>query len=76
MERDIEREPLAQAVLRHLADNRDNDDPLASFARTVLNGEASLRDAAAFTWHGEALADASAKGFDELDRLGPQRLRG
>jgi chromosome condensin MukBEF MukE localization factor len=73
MDRDVEREPLARAVLRHLASTRDKDDPLASFARTVLDGEASLRDAAAFSWHSSALAEAAENGFDELNRLSPQQ---
>ncbi|WP_436530079.1 hypothetical protein [Actinoplanes sp. HUAS TT8] len=59
-------QPLAQALLHHLADSRPGkDDPVGSFARTVLNGEASLRAAASFSWHGNGLAEAASKAEEE-----------
>ncbi|NMO52904.1 hypothetical protein HH310_17110 [Actinoplanes sp. TBRC 11911] len=60
MHPDIAEQPLARAVLRHLAANRDAEDPLGSFARTVIAGEATLRAAADFRWHSEALAEVAA----------------
>jgi hypothetical protein len=61
MDGDIAEQQLARAVLRHLAASRDANDPLGSFARTVISGEASLRTAANFSWHSEALAAAAVE---------------
>jgi hypothetical protein len=59
-------EPLARAVLRHLADTRGKDDPMGSLARTVLSGEAGLREAANDPWHAQGMAAAFAKSQRDL----------
>ncbi|XVV15260.1 hypothetical protein ACQP2X_13215 [Actinoplanes sp. CA-131856] len=59
-------EPLARAVLRHLADTRGKDDAMGSLARTVLSGEAGLREAANNPWHAQGLAAAFAKSQRDL----------
>lgn len=69
MNEDVARQPLARALLRHLATTRGSDDPLGSFARTVIDGEASLRGAADFPWHSDALVAAAAKAHDEPQRM-------
>ncbi|RKF24673.1 hypothetical protein [Micromonospora globbae] len=66
---EILRQPLARAVLTTLARSRGGDDPLGSLARTVLGGEADLRAAAAFSWHGRALDDAFTASLNERDAL-------
>jgi hypothetical protein len=66
--------PPAAAVLRHLAATRGPDDPLGSLAHTVISGDAGLRAAAAYSWHGEGLLTAFAAALDERDRMtGEQR---
>lgn len=75
MDDDITRQPLAQALLRHLAATRGRNDALGSFARTVISGEASLRAAADFPWHSEALAAAATTAQDEQHRM-PAEQRG
>ncbi|MEU4383206.1 hypothetical protein [Micromonospora echinofusca] len=67
MTEEIHRQPLARAVLTTLARIRSGDDPLGSLARTVLNGEADLRTAAAFSWHGRALDDAFTASLRERE---------
>ncbi|MEU8238508.1 hypothetical protein AB0C07_09705 [Actinoplanes missouriensis] len=62
-------EPLAQAVMRHLADTRGKDDPLGALARTVLSGETTLRGAVGSAWHAEGLATAAAEGLREQETL-------
>ncbi|MER5337947.1 hypothetical protein [Micromonospora sp. NPDC002717] len=66
---EIHRQPLARAVLTALARSRGGDDPLGSLARTVLRGEADLRTAATFSWHGRALDDAFTASLNERDSL-------
>lgn len=66
-------ESLKYPLLRYLEQARDKGDPLGSFARTVLDGEATLQEAATFGWHGEALAAAAGKGFEELQQLTPEQ---
>ncbi|WP_433393010.1 hypothetical protein [Micromonospora sp. KLBMP9576] len=66
---EIHRQPLARAVLTTLARSRGGDDPLGSLARTVLNGEADLRTAAAFSWHGRALDDAFTASLREREAV-------
>jgi hypothetical protein len=65
---DMSQDPLARAVLRKLAETYPKEQPLASFARTVLSGEASLWEAARHPWHdqalGRAFADATAARRD------------
>lgn len=61
---DITSQPLAQALLRKLAATRGADDPLGSLARTVVEGRASLREAAAHSWHREALVAGFASALD------------
>lgn len=69
MNGDIAEDPLARSVLRHLATTRGKDDPLGSFARTVLSGEATLRTAADNPWHSQGLAAASRAAQDEQSRM-------
>lgn len=66
---EIHRQPLARAVLTTLARSRGGDDPLGSLARTVLNGEADLRTAVSFSWHGRALDDAFAASLREREAV-------
>ncbi|MGC4750582.1 hypothetical protein ACLQ28_33710 [Micromonospora sp. DT201] len=66
---EIHRQPLARAVLTTLAKSRAGNDPLGSLARTVLSGEADLRTAATFSWHGQALDDAFTASLNERDAL-------
>ncbi|MET7971020.1 hypothetical protein [Micromonospora sp. NPDC005305] len=66
---EIHQQPLARAVLTTLAKNRGGNDPLGSLSRTVLHGEADLRTAAAFSWHGLALDDAFTASLNERDAL-------
>ncbi|NYF58553.1 hypothetical protein [Micromonospora purpureochromogenes] len=66
---EIHRQPLARAVLTTLARSRGGDDPLGSLARTVLSGEADLRTAVEFSWHGRALDDAFTASLNERDAL-------
>ncbi|GGQ84021.1 hypothetical protein [Couchioplanes azureus] len=72
MNGDIAEQPLARALLRHLATTRGENDPLGSFARTVINGEATLRAAADFPWHSDALATAAAKAQEEQQQMTPE----
>ncbi len=69
---DIGQQPLARAVLGHLAATRGTH-PLGSLARTVLDGEADLRTAAAHPWHGQALGPAFADALEAQRRLSPQQ---
>jgi hypothetical protein len=64
---DISEEPPARALLEHLATTRDDDDPLGSLARSVLSGEASLREAASYSWHQHGLLDALRDGMPQMD---------
>jgi hypothetical protein len=73
MSGEIVEQPLARAVLRHLAATRGKDDPMGSLARTVLTGEASLRTAAGDPWHGQGLATAMQQAIDEQNRMSPQQ---
>jgi hypothetical protein len=71
---DITEQPLAHALLRHLAGTRGEEDPMGSLARTVLSGEATLRKAADDPQHGQGLAAAFHKAMDELNSMsGEQR---
>jgi tRNA-dihydrouridine synthase len=65
-------DPLARSLLRQLAAERGADDPLGSFARTVLDGEMSLREAADNPWHAQALAAAMQRARTALDHMSPQ----
>lgn len=65
-------DPLARSVLRHLARTHGKDDPLGSFAHSVLNGEASLREAANNPWHSAGLATAAQTAQANRDRMGPE----
>jgi hypothetical protein len=62
-------DPLAHALLAHLAATRGPADPLGSLARTVLSGRADLRRAVTWSWHGEALMSAFAAAQRERDRM-------
>jgi hypothetical protein len=73
MNGDIAEEPLARALLRHLATTRGSNDPLGSFARTVVNGEAGLQTAANFPWHSDALATAAAEAQQEQQQMTPEQ---
>lgn len=65
-------DPLARAVLRHLAGTRGTDDPLGSLAKSVLSGEATLRQAAQNSWHGQGLADAASTAIEAQKDLTPE----
>jgi hypothetical protein len=69
MRTEIADQPLAGAVLRHLAATRGPDDPLGSLARAVVSGEVGLREAAAYSWHGEGLLTAFQAAMDERARM-------
>jgi hypothetical protein len=62
-------DPLAEALLRHLATTRGPADPLGSLSRTVLSGQANLREAVTWSWHGEALMSAYAAALRERERM-------
>jgi hypothetical protein len=62
-------DPLASALLRHLAATRGPDDGVGSVARTVLSGQANLREAVTWSWHSEALARAYTEALRERDRM-------
>jgi hypothetical protein len=64
-------DPLAAGLLNHLATTRGPQDPLASMARTVLSGQANLRQAVTWSWHGEALMSAYAAALRERERMSP-----
>jgi hypothetical protein len=64
-------DPLAQGLLNHLATTRGPADPLGSLSRTVLSGQADLRQAVTFSWHGEALMSAYAAALRERERMSP-----
>jgi hypothetical protein len=66
-------QPLARAVLRHLAATRGPDDSVGSLARVVLSGKASLREVAADPWHAQGLADAFQIAQDEQNRMTPEQ---
>lgn len=66
---EILQQPLARAVLAKLAQTHTADEPLGSFARTVLRGEASLRGAVALPWHGQALDEAFRRAQEERRRM-------
>ncbi|MBQ1041481.1 hypothetical protein KBX03_03065 [Micromonospora sp. C72] len=63
------RQPLARAVLTTIARSRGGNDPLGSLAGTVLRGEADLRTAIQFSWHGRALDDAFTASLAERDAI-------
>lgn len=73
MNGDLTEQPMARAVLRHLAATRGRDDPMGSLARTVLSGEASLRTAASDPWHGQGLASAMQKAVEEQNSMSPEQ---
>jgi hypothetical protein len=68
----LEGDPLARAVLAKLAETHGKDTPLGSFARTVLSGDATLREAANYPWHGEALGQAYTEAAMTHDALSPE----
>lgn len=74
MRTDIAGQPLAGALLRHLAATRGPDDPLGSLARAVVTGEAGLREAAAHSWHAEGLLTSFQAAMDERARMPGEQL--
>jgi hypothetical protein len=62
---------LANSLLNHLATTRGEADPLGSLARAVLSGQADLRQAVTWSWHGEAMMSAFAAAMRERDRMSP-----
>jgi hypothetical protein len=68
----ISGDSLARAVLDTVAKIHGNEAPLGSFARMVLSGEASLREAANNSWHGEALGQAFADAVRTQAALSPE----
>jgi hypothetical protein len=73
MNGDIAEDPLARALLRHLATTRGKDDPMGSLARTVLSGEATLRTAATNPWHSDGLTTSLAAAQAERARMSPEQ---
>jgi hypothetical protein len=73
MNGDIAEDPVARALLRHMAGTRGKDDPIGSLARTVLTGEATLRTAAALPWHSDGLATSLAAATEERNRMSPEQ---
>lgn len=73
MNRDIAEEPLARALLRHMAATRGNDDPIGSLAHTVISGEATLRTAANSPWHSAGLSDALTAARAERACMTPEQ---
>lgn len=73
MNGDIAEDPLARAVLRHLATARGKDDPMGSLARAVVNGEATLQAAARDSWHGQGLQAAFLKAQEERSRMSSEQ---
>ncbi|HET6262467.1 MAG TPA: hypothetical protein VFG99_09550, partial [Chloroflexia bacterium] len=69
MNREIAEEPLARALLRHLAVTRSKGDPLGSLARTVVSGDSTLRAAADDPWHREGLSTSLAAAQAERSRM-------
>lgn len=68
---DITQQPLARALLRHLATTRDKDDPIGSLARAVVNGEADLKTSAAHSCHRDALGPAFTHALEAQRALSP-----
>jgi hypothetical protein len=64
-------DPLARGLLNHLATTRGPDDPLGSLSRSVLSGQADLRQAVTWSWHGEALMSAFTAALRERERMSP-----
>lgn len=59
---------LAQTLLETATRVRGNRDPIGTLARTVLDGHASLHDAAESAAFRDALADAFSSASDEVRR--------
>lgn len=76
MRSEITDQPLAGALLRHLAATRGRDDPLGSLAHAVVSGEAGLRHAAAHSWHSEGLLVAFQAALDERARMPAEQRAG
>jgi hypothetical protein len=53
---------------------RGADDSLGALARTVIGGEATLRDAAANSWHSQGLATCLEAALQERQRMSPEQL--
>ncbi|MEN3612416.1 hypothetical protein AAH979_23045 [Plantactinospora sp. ZYX-F-223] len=66
---ELAQQPLARAVLAKLAATRNAEDPVGSFARAVLNGDAGMRAAAAHSWHGQTLGPAFDQALKTLREL-------
>ena len=64
-------DPLARGLLRHLVTTRGPADPLGSLSRAVLSGQANLREAVTWSWHGEALMSAFTAALRERERMSP-----
>lgn len=62
---------LALGLLNHLATTRGAADPLGSLSRSVLSGQANMRQAVTWSWHGEALMSAFAAAQRERERMTP-----
>jgi hypothetical protein len=64
-------DPLARGLLQHLATMRGPGDPLGSLSRSVLSGQADLRQAVTWSWHREGLMSAFAAAQRERERMSP-----
>lgn len=73
MDENLRRDSLARALFQHLSEKHDKNDPLGSLARTVLNGEANLYEAAQFSWHADGLAKAIATSLEGLEKISAEQ---
>ncbi|GGN95937.1 hypothetical protein GCM10010112_86730 [Actinoplanes lobatus] len=68
-------DPIAKALLKHLATERGRDDPVGELARELLESGVPLRDLLRNPWYGEGLAAAAEAGQAELSRMAPEQLK-
>ncbi|WP_430784346.1 hypothetical protein [Actinoplanes sp. G11-F43] len=72
MSRSIIDDPVARALIEHLAARRGNGDPVGELTRALLDGEPG-RELVRNSWLGEGLAEAVANGRSELCRMSPEQ---
>ncbi|SDS17333.1 hypothetical protein [Actinoplanes derwentensis] len=66
--------PVAEALLRHLAQERGDDDPIGALAKGLLDGGSPSRELLRSSWLEEGLTEAVEKGRAELSRMSSERL--
>jgi hypothetical protein len=62
-------DPMVKALLKHLADERGENDPVGELSREILKGETSPVDLLRSTWYGEGLASAVEAGQAQLNQM-------